>query len=105
MSIPVQVKDGEIYIKDATLAPKGYEQLTSLLTVQSLTVPGTAQMVLLQSLDHNVRWRDDGVAPTATVGMRISAGEEFWYTGNLAAIQFIEEAPSAVLNAAYYTAE
>jgi hypothetical protein len=103
MSIPTRVKSGEIQIQDATLTPEGYEQLVALGSASNLTVPAGARMALIQAVDQNVRWRDDATPPTSSVGMRISAGEEFWYTGNLDAIQFIEEVASSQLNVSYYS--
>jgi hypothetical protein len=49
-----------------------------------------------------VRWRDDGVAPTASVGMPLAAGVTLQYDGNLKNIQFIEQTGSAKLNISYY---
>jgi hypothetical protein len=105
MSIPVRVKSGTIQIQDATLLPEGYEQVTSLSTATSLTVPSGARMALIQASVQSIRWRDDATPPTPSVGMRISAGEEFWYTGNLDAIQFIEEIAGGKLNVSYYSSE
>lgn len=83
--------------------PKGYEQITSLGTAQSLTVPTGAQYARIQAVTQNVRWRDDGTAPTSTVGMRIVLDEvPMFYGGDLSAIQFIEESASAELNVSYY---
>lgn len=102
MSIPTRVEGGIIQIQDAPLVPKGYEQIAPS-TATSLTVPGGATMALIQAVTQNVRWRDDGPSPTASVGMRISAGEEFWYIGDIDAIKFIEEVASAELNVSYYS--
>lgn len=105
MSIPTRVKGGVISIQDATLVPKASYQQLSPSGVTALTVPGGATMALIQAVTQNVRWRDDGTNPTNSVGMRISAGEEFWYTGDLDAIKFIEEVASAELNVSYYSTE
>lgn len=102
MSIPVRVDSGVVQIQDAPLIPKGFEQLTSLGSAATLTVPAGATMALIQAQDQTVRWRDDGVSPSATVGMYITANEEYWYTGNLSVIEFIEETTSAKLNVSYY---
>lgn len=81
----------------------GYQQITSLGTVQTLTVPSGATKALIQCTGQPIRWRDDGNAPTATVGMRITVGETLEYKGNLSAIRFIQEAASGVLNVSYYS--
>ena len=61
-------------------------------------------VALIQAEDQNVRWRDDGTDPTASVGMLLEAGKDMLYTGDLGAIKFIEEAASAKLNVSYYEA-
>jgi hypothetical protein len=49
-----------------------------------------------------VRWRDDGTAPTASVGMPLAVGVPLQYDGDLTNIKFIETAASAKLNISYY---
>lgn len=82
--------------------PVGYEQVTVLTSATSLTVPTGALVAVIQAVTQNVRWRDDGTAPTATVGMRLAAGSSFVTANKLSAFQFIEEAASAELNVTYY---
>lgn len=50
------------------------------------------------------RWRDDGVAPTATIGMTINGQESLDYYGELTAIQFIVGAGAPVLNISIWAA-
>lgn len=59
-------------------------------------------MALIVPETQNVRWRDDGVAPTASVGMPIVVGASLSYDGDLNKIRFIEETASAKLNVSYY---
>lgn len=88
----------------------GYQQITSLSSAQSLTVPqrdlsGLNQrptFALITPLTAAVRWRDDGVAPTATVGMPLAAGVTLQYDGDLTRIQFIQNGGTAELNISYY---
>ena len=87
---------------DGTLAPKGYEQITSLSSAQGLTPPTGARLALIQATDQAVRWRDDGTNPTGSVGMQLGAGKDFFYLGDLTDVKFIEEAASAKLNVSYY---
>jgi hypothetical protein len=82
--------------------PLGYQQITSLSASTALTIPAGAKRAIIQAETQDVRWRDDGTAPTASVGMVISAGDRLAYTGSLAAIRFIEAAASAKLNISYY---
>jgi hypothetical protein len=49
-----------------------------------------------------VRWRDDDVNPTASVGMPLAAGVTLQYDGDLTKIKFIEQSASAKLNISYY---
>ena len=89
----------------------GYQQITSLSSATKLTVPkkdlsglaGTPRIASSTPDTQGVRWRDDGVAPTASVGMPLAAGVTLQYDGDLSQIQFIEQAGSAKLNVTYYS--
>lgn len=89
------------YVADAVLDPEGYVQITDLSSAISIQ-GGNGRVALIQALNQNVRWRDDGTNPTASVGMRIHAGETFLYNGDLAKIRFIEETAGAELNVSRY---
>jgi hypothetical protein len=92
-------------VVDANMVPKGDEKIINLNTVKTLTPPAGATAALIQATTQNVRWRDSGSDPTANTGIAIiTAQPPFWYTGDLTAIRFIEEAASAVLNVSYYGA-
>jgi hypothetical protein len=96
--------------------PLGYQQITSFSSATSLTVPNggtpTAPTFALINVEgtpgtDTVRWRDDGTAPTTSVGMLVNGtGSSSWppfrYSGDLTAIQFIAAAGSPKLNVAYY---
>lgn len=82
--------------------PLGYQQLTSLGSATSLTVPAGAVEALIVCESQTVRWRDDGTAPTASVGMPLTANTPFPYTGNLSALQIIQTTASATCNVSYY---
>jgi len=49
-----------------------------------------------------VRWRDDNVAPTSSVGMPLPVGVTLQYDGDLTMIRFIEQVAGAKLNISYY---
>ncbi len=87
---------------DGYLVPNGYQQITSLSAAVGLTVPAKTKLVLIQAETKDVRWRDDGTNPTASVGMVLSAGSAFSYNGDASAIKFIEVAASGKLNVSYY---
>lgn len=89
----------------------GYQQITSLGSATKLTVPqkdlaglaGTPRIAIITAEAQAVRWRDDGVAPTATVGMPLAAGVTLQYDGDLSQVQFIEQTGGAKLNVTYYS--
>jgi hypothetical protein len=88
----------------------GYQQITSLSSSTALTVPTKTQLglaatpaiALITPETQAVRWRDDGVAPTATVGMPLAAGVTLQYDGDISRIRFIEQTAGAKLNVTYY---
>jgi hypothetical protein len=87
----------------------GYEQITSLSSATSLTVPVTdlnglscrPSIAMITPETQAVRWRDDA-APTASVGMPLAAGVTLQYDGDISKIQFIEQTAGAKLNISYY---
>lgn len=89
----------------------GYQQITSLSSAATLTVPAVDNhglvhkptQALIRCETQAVRWRDDGTAPTASVGMPLAVGDSLFYDGDLTRIQFIEQTASAKLNVAYYS--
>lgn len=89
-------------ILEGTLVPKGYEQNKSMSSAQTLTVPGGATVALIQAFTQDLRWRDDGTDASATLGMVLAAGSDFFYVGDLSAITFFEITATAELNVSYY---
>lgn len=89
----------------------GYQQITSLSSAVGLTVPqrdatglnAKPVIALITAETQGVRWRDDGVNPTASVGMPLAAGVTLQYDGDLNKIKFIEQTASAKLNISYYS--
>lgn len=96
------------YTVEKNLRARGYQQLNTVSSAIGLTVPaddanGAVDRALIQVADQDVRWRDDGTDPTATVGVPLAAGEDFWYIGkDLTALKFIESTAGAELNISYY---
>jgi len=80
----------------------GYQQITSLSASAALTVPTGATLALIVAETQAVRWRDDGTAPTASVGMPLATGVSLSYDGDLTAVRFIQQTASATLNVSYY---
>lgn len=90
--------------------PLGYQQISAATLAAStpLTLPTSigGMPVAYAMIQNNgtgaVRWRDDGTAPTATVGMLLPNGSELDYFGEMTAIQFIVSAAVPILDIAYY---
>lgn len=86
----------------------GFERINVLTTAQALQPPVGAELAIIQSEAQAVRWRDDGVMPTAAVGMPLEPGRELRYdglnpaTGSMYPIHFIEQTPGASLSVCYY---
>lgn len=89
----------------------GYQQISTLSSATGLTAPTLAPdglnakpvFALIVAEGAPVRWRDDGTAPTASVGMPLAVGVPFQYDGDLTKIRFIEQSASAKLNISYYS--
>lgn len=90
------------------MVPVGYCQLTAtgtaaLVSTCSGGIPIGASVAYLTVETANLRWRDDGTAPTASVGMLIvAAAAPFLYQGDLTKLQIIAVSGSPVLDVAFY---
>lgn len=86
--------------------PLGQQQIAAggLATATGLpSIPAGARIAVVCVEAQAVRWRDDGVAPTASVGMPIAVGQCLVYTGSsLAALQMIQATAGAIADVAYY---
>jgi hypothetical protein len=83
----------------------GYQQiLAAAVDVGSLlTVPPGTSLVTIVPEGQAVRYRDDGVAPTASVGMPLAVGSFLRYDAqNLQQLKFISQVAGAILNVTYY---
>ena len=96
-------------VLDGTRQPVGYEQTVDLSTAQTLTIPANARVAIIQAVDNDVSWRDDGTNAGVTAGgtaggMLLAAGSSFLYVGNLHALTLIEavSTSTAYCNIAYY---
>lgn len=87
---------------DGNYVPKGYEQITGLSSVKSLTPPADSILALISVVSQGVRWLDDGASPTSTNGMVIAADTDFSYDGDLSVFKLLELAVSAEVNVSYY---
>jgi hypothetical protein len=84
--------------------PCGYQQL-AVDTAQFLTVPtacGVVSMATITPEVQAVRYRDDAIAPTATVGMPVAVGVTLVYEGSITKIRFISQTAGGIVNASFY---
>ena len=92
----------------------GYCQLTSLASSTLIStcsggIPTCGKAVVpctvfaeICSESVALRYRDDGTAPTASVGMPINASTCFQYAGPLAALRIIQQASSGIVDISFY---
>lgn len=81
----------------------GCFQITGLSTAKHLpTVPTGATLISLTVETQSVRMRDDGTAPTASIGLLLPSAGPWPYSGSLTNIQFIEVTPSATIDYCAY---
>lgn len=77
--------------------------LTLTLTWTDNAVPPGARAALIQADAQAVRWRDDGVAPTASVGMYLAVNSQYLYDKTaIGAIKVIEVTSGASVSVTFY---
>jgi len=87
---------------DGGITNQGYVQLTTLTVATGVTAPGGANCAMIQAEGDQIRWRDDGTNPTATVGMFIPSGSGIWYTGDFTKLKFIQQSGGGIINISFY---
>jgi hypothetical protein len=81
----------------------GCQQITSLASAAPFaSVPTGAKLATVTPEVQPVRYRDDGTAPTASIGPLLYPGLVWSYSGPLASIQFIQTAASATIDVCFY---
>ena len=93
---------GRMQIVDGAIRPLGYQQITDVSAITTLTVPAGANTALIQAEGSQVRWVDDGTNPAAGVGMFIPVNGGQWYVGDLSRLKLIQDNSGAKLNVSYY---
>lgn len=68
----------------------------------AITNSNPARIALIQTEGQAIRYRDDGTAPTSTVGMPLATGTVLSYEGDLSTIQLIAQANNANISVLYY---
>jgi hypothetical protein len=91
--------------------PLGYCQLTAsgtaaLISTCSGGIPARTVWAIVVVETANIRWRDDGTAPTASVGMPLgptAAAAALTYSGTMSAFEIIAVSGSPVVNISFYS--
>ena len=65
-------------------------------------IPNGATLAVLSVEGAGIRYRDDGIAPTAGVGMPLATGQAFTYQSTLTMLQIIQQSASATVDLAFY---
>ena len=86
--------------------PLGYCQLTSIdsstLLSSCTDFPASATRAVIIPEAQAIRYRDDGTAPTTTVGFPVAVGVTVDYTGALSKVRVIGQTSGAKLNVLFY---
>lgn len=86
------------YYQDATVSAA-----TSLAGIVGAAVPAEATFAYVQCEAQACRWRDDGVDPTASVGMTLAVGVVLTIlSSQFNGFRIIEAAGSAKVNVQFY---
>lgn len=75
---------------------------SSAASLTSGGIPQSATQVAITAEAQAIRYRDDGVAPAAAVGMPLAVGVALNYTGTLSKLRLIEQTGSAKANLLFY---
>lgn len=90
-------------IKTGTYASAGAAQYAlAVNSATALTVPTGAAFAEICVEGQAVRYTDDGVTPTASTGIPVSASSCFQYAGPLSAFKVIGQTSGATLDVSYY---
>ena len=85
--------------------PLGYFQFavdaTTAEDLSQVTIPQGADWALIIP-SAAIRWRDDGTAPTAAVGMPLAAGGSLEFDSDSRKMKLISQAGNADINVAFY---
>lgn len=87
--------------------PLQFKQITVSTAAVGLSAPQGANAVVIITETDNIRWRDDGTAPTSTVGMICTALnviqlEDATQIANFQAIRDQSAATDVTLNCSFY---
>jgi hypothetical protein len=75
---------------------------SSMASLTSGSIPAGATMVYLVLETAAARYRDDGAAPTTSVGQPIAQNGTLFYSGTISAMKLIAQTGSPVLDMLFY---
>lgn len=83
--------------------PLGYTKYTSIDAATGLVIPEGTSLILIVPETQAIRWRDDGTAPTTTVGQPLAVGAELRYTSRSPArLSIIGQVAGGAINVTCY---
>lgn len=94
--------DGGVPLGYAQYAISTATKLEHGLGTSSVDIPAGASRMQIVVSTQAIRYRDDGVAPTTTVGYPKPTSSEFAYSGNLSSVQFVAQTGTATLDVLFY---
>lgn len=97
----------QVAVPGQPLVPLGYCQLTSIDAAAALTacsggIPAGSTYAIITAEAQAIRYRDDAVNPTTTVGMPVAVGAPFFYAGTLSKVRVISQTSGAKLDVLFY---
>lgn len=92
------------YAGTRQLFPLGFLQVPLSTTIVSeLPAPPTGTAIALLKIEGGpARYRDDGIDPTATVGMPMAVGESLVYDALMIDMRLIAQSNGSIVDVAYY---
>lgn len=88
--------------------PLGHAQVTvgaSAVSLPNIPTLWRVRRATVRAVGQPINWRDDGVDPTNTVGMKLDAGDTLVYDGDMTKFRMITDASavgSADVRVAYH---
>lgn len=82
--------------------PCGFQRITGLSPFITLSPPPNAISAIITVENSSVRWRDDGIPPTAFIGYPLAQNDELDYSGDPSRLQFVDQSSGAILSISYY---
>jgi len=91
----------------SNLQPLGFCQIavSTAVTLSSACAnyPSNSNAIVVVVETAAVRWRDDGTAPTSSVGMFLDIGSTLTYMGDISKVQFVAVSGSPVIDVSFYS--